>query len=303
MTTPLRDLWEVPDDGILPAGWFHDLGVPVFPIASGTKEPATNGASWKGYRSTRAQATSWRAYGVPLGSASGLTVVDTDFAADETWVAAQLLDTPFKVRTGPYHDGSPGNGRQRYYRTNGPLPSTIHRDGLSIENRNEGLYVLGPGSVHPSGVIYTADDWSWDIRDVPFFPSDFVFNDGSCPQQVSVGGTGGPLVLPASILKQRHEAIHKIMRCLVAHGVPLDGAMKVCRIENKTKCSPPLTDKELNDAFLRRAYHQKDRADFVRSPQTGWELAGSLCAVGLSVEAVLVAVRSIDPTFDPETSE
>ena len=38
-------------------------------------------------------------------------------------------------------------------------------------------------------------------------------------------------------------------------------------------------------------------------PKTGWELAGALCAIGLSVEAVIVAVKSVTPDFDPETTD
>lgn len=301
--TPLHDVWEVPGGAIVPAGWFHDLGVPVFPIADGTKEPATNGASWKGYRSTRAQATSWRAYGVPLGHASGLAVVDGDSAAVAAWVAAHLPPTPFTVTTGPYHDGSPGRGLHRYYRAANPLPSYIHRDGLTIENRNEGLYVLGPGSHHPSGVIYTAS-WSWNIDDVPFFPADFLFDDGSGPQ-ASAEGTGGTFVLPEAIVEPyRRKTMHALMRALVAHGMALHGATEVCYAVNRTRCHPPL-DVETTKLgeFLRRAYKQKDRVDFVRAPKIGWALAGSLLEIGLSAEVVIAAVRSVTPDFDPETSE
>jgi hypothetical protein len=56
-------------------------------------------------------------------------------------------------------------------------------------------------------------------------------------------------------------------------------------------------------AFLSRAYKQKDRADFVRAPKTGWTLAGSLLEIGVPVDVVIAAVRSVTPDFDPETSE
>jgi hypothetical protein len=93
------------------------------------------------------------------------------------------------------------------------------------------------------------------------------------------------------------------MRSLVARCVPLDGALAACHLENLAKCRPPLDDHDELDRFLRRAYEQKDRADFVCTPQTAWDLAGGLIEIGLSVEATLVAVRSVTPDFDPNQPE
>lgn len=280
-----------------PAVWFHLHGVHVFPVHG--KEPAVaKGTSQFDYRCTREEAARLKNYGVPLGrcGAGWLTVVDTDEAPDEAWVAANLLPTPFRVRT--------GKGWHRYFRATGPLPSYIHRSGLTIENRNQGLYVVGPGSRHPSGAVYTAAEWSWRWEDIPFFPADFVFDDGSCPH-ATTGGTGVPFVLPEVIFpKFRHDTLHKLMRALVAHGLGLDGAREVCYAVNRTHCRPPLDEKATHlDKFLTRAFDQRDRADFVRAPKTGWELAGALLEIGLSVDTTIAAVRSVTPDFDPEISE
>ena len=282
------------------ARWFHDRGVHVFPTVN--KVPAVpKGTSQFDYRCTREQAGRFREYGVPLGL---FAVVDSDNPKAEAWNAEHLPDTPFKVTTGPYHDGSPGRGRHRYYRFVGDAPRFIHRDGHTIEFKHRGQYAVGPGSRRPDGVIYTADDWSWNIHDVPIFPADFLFDDGSGPQ-ASVEGTGGTFVLPEAIVEPyRRKTMHALMRALVAHGMGLDGATEVCYAVNRTRCDPPL-DVETTKLgeFLRRAYKQKDRADFVRAPKTGWLLAAALLELGLSVPVTLVAVRSITPDFDPETSE
>jgi hypothetical protein len=274
--------------------WFFDHGIGAFPIKPGTKEPA---CKWLDYTPSRAEAAGFTTYAVRLGL---LAVADSDTPEAEAWNAAHLPDTPFKITTGPYHDGSPGRGRQRCYRLVGDAPHYFHRDGQTIEFRHRGQYCLGAGSRHPSGLIYTADPWSWDIDDVPFFPvTDFLFDDR--PLAARGSSDGQPLVLPEVIKGgERHDTLHKIMRSLVANGVPLEGALKACHLENLAKCRPPL---ELDDKFLTRAYQQKDRANFVRSPKSGWALAGALIEIGLSVAATLVAVRSIDPAFDPETSE
>jgi len=285
------------------AVWFHDHGFHVFPVHG--KEPAVaKGTSWMDYRCSREQAARLRNYAVPLSDRLG--VLDTDNRDDELWVLQQIAhrvipDTPFLVET--------ARGFHRYYRLDGPLPKFIRRDGRILEFRNVGQYVVGPGSMHPSGAVYTAAEWSWRWEDLPFFPADFVFDDGSCPH--SAAPDGGPFVLPEVIAEKfRHKTLHSLMRALVAHGVPLEGALAVCRRVNRDRCHPPLVDNPLDDdigddlgKFLRRAYKQKDRADFVRAPKTGWLLASSLLEIGLSVDVALVAVRSLDPTFNPETTE
>jgi hypothetical protein len=270
--------------------WFLDRGIGVFPLKARSKEPACE--SWDDYTCTREQASRFVNYGVRLTANFG--VVDSDSPESEAWVAAHVPITPFMVTT--------GRGRHRYFRLLGDTPKFIHRNGHTIEVRNAGQYVVGPGSIHPGGAIYTADDWSWNINDVPVFPADFVFDDR--PPETRGSANGAPLVLPEVVCEsERHETLHKIMRSLAARGVPLEGALAACHLENRSRCRPPLTDLHELDSFLRRAYWQKDRADFVRTPQTGWALSGALLEVGLSVDAALIAVRSIDPAFDPETSE
>jgi hypothetical protein len=278
--------------------WFYDLGLQVFPTIN--KVPAIpRGTSWKDYRAPRKQVSRWRESGVPLGLA---VVVDSDTAAAEAILAEHLPDTPFKVTTGPYHDGSPGRGRHRYFWLAGDAPHFITRNGLTIEFKHRGQYVVGPGSVRPDGVHYEADSWSWDMRDVPVFPvEDFCFDDGSSPH-ATVGQASASLVLPDVIVEPfRRATLHKLMRSLVANGVPLGAAKDVCFAINRARCRPPVdVDATGLDAFLERAYRQKDRDKFVRAPKVGWELAGSLCAIGLPVDLVVAAVRSVTPDFDPE---
>src|SRR5688500_10947705 len=75
---------------MIPACWFHDLGVSVFPTID--KAPAIpKGASWKGYGCTREEAARFREYAVVLGV---VAVVDSDTPTAEAWNAAHLPATP-----------------------------------------------------------------------------------------------------------------------------------------------------------------------------------------------------------------
>jgi hypothetical protein len=275
--------------------WFFDHGIGVFPLVG--KHPACK--SWDDYIATREEAARFRNYGVRLRNRDvQLGVLDSDTREAEVWVLQQIVhraipDTPLVVET--------ARGFHRYYRLTGLQALFIHRDGLTIEFKNGGQYVVGPGSIHPGdskagippGKKYCALNWSWRLEDIPFFPSDFVFDDR--PPR-----TGDGYAVPEALCQsERHDGLYRIMRSLAARGVPLDGALAACRVENRTRCQPPLPDDRDLDSYLRRAYHQSDTAGFTRTPQTGWELAGGLLEIGLSVDATLVAVRSITPDFDP----
>lgn len=79
-------------------------GVNVFPIRPGTKKPdVPEGGSWKNWTGPRPTGP----YGVELGA---LIVVDADSAKALAWIRANCPPTPFRVQSGPYHDGSPGRG-------------------------------------------------------------------------------------------------------------------------------------------------------------------------------------------------
>lgn len=239
-----------------PAVWFHDNGFHVFPTVD--KAPAVpKGTSQFDYRCTREQAARFKEYGVPLGL---LAVADSDTAAAEAWNAAHLPDTPFKVTTGPYHDGSPGLGRHRYYRLVGDAPHFMHRDGLTIEFRHRGQYVDGPGSRRPDGVTYAADHWSWDIHDVPFFPvADFVFDDGSCGH-FSAAGTGEPYEFPDVVRAgRRHDELFRLLRSCKGKGWGRDETRVVVGLANQRRCDPPVTEDHTFDQWFARQWNKPDR--------------------------------------------
>ena len=261
------DLWNVDDDVIMAATWFHDHGVHVFPTFN--KEPALTGSQFA-YRCSRAQASRFGEYGVPGGMreryTDGLTIVDADKATTNAWVKTNLPDTPFTVTTGPYHDGSAGRGLHCYFRIRGPLPSSIHRDGLTIENRNAGLYVVGPGSVRPDGVVYRASAWPWRWDDIPFFPLPFVFDDGSCGRFSAVG-TGEEYEFPEAVYAgDRHRELFRLLRSLKGSGIDHEMTRKIVLMANENRCHPPLVVKDARgepdakfEKWFSRGWNNRDR--------------------------------------------
>ena len=240
------------------ATWFYAHGIPVFPCKPRSKEPAC--ASWDDFSCSRQQADRFTNYGVPLSEHLG--VLDTDTTESELWVQRQIAtgtipETPFTVTTGPYHDGSCGRGLHRYYRLTGSMPKYIHREGLTLELRNVGQYVVGPGSVHPSGVVYTPSEWSWRWDDLPFFPSDFAFDDGSCG---AFSAAGQPYEFPENVCAgERHDQLFRLLRSCKAKGWDRDETRTLISVANQHRCSPPLAEDATFERWFARAWNHRDR--------------------------------------------
>jgi len=233
-----------------PAQWFHDHNVGVFPLKTRSKEPA---CKWLGYSCSREHAARFVNYGVRLGT---MAVVDPDCHDTIAWCERNLPDTPFLVRT--------ARGFHVYYRlaSSDGVPKFLHRDGLTIEFKNAGQYVVGPGSVHPSGAVYTAVEWSWRWDDIPVFPANFLFDDGSCGRRSAPGVIGERYEFPtAGVGKgERHAELFKLLRSLKAQGYEQADARIVIVFANENGCRPPLPDSQIFDnGWFARAWGNPDR--------------------------------------------
>lgn len=232
--------------------WFFDHGVPIFPVRD--KEPAVaKGTSWKDYQCSREQAARFKNYGVPLSDSLG--VLDTDRREAELWVLQQIADrmlveTPFVVTT--------GRGKHRYYRLAGPLPKFIHRDGHTIEFRNVGQYVVGPGSRHPSGVLYAASAWSWRWDDIPHFPADFWFDDR--PPEARGGSIDNEYQFPEVVRAgERHDQLFRLLRSCKGIGIDRDGTREIVSMANQNRCDPPLPEDQAFEQWFARGWNKPDR--------------------------------------------
>ena len=249
------------------AVWFFDLGIRVFPLIGKRPDSMRHYPeryprcfSWDDYSCTRSHVERFENYAVPL---EHLIVVDTDSIDVEAWVTSFLPSTPFRVCT--------ARGKHRYFRRTGPLPSFIKRDGFTIESRNRGEYVVGPGSVHVTGIVYTAEPWSWRLHDVPIFPSDFLFDDGSCGSSSTSGVSGERFEFPTAVYAgERHRMLFRQLRSW-RHIFTKEEAYEMLKDLNAVCCKPPLSvdarssrrnDPRLSESFdhwFERSWKQKDR--------------------------------------------
>ena len=241
-------------DVVDPITFFRSNGVNVFPVRPGAKEPAVpRGTSWKQWTGSVQFP-----YGVELGT---LIVLDGDSSAAAEWITTHCPATPFAVTTGPYHDQTdPGRGMHFYYRAPSiSTPAFIHRDGFTIEARRAGQYVLGPGSRHPSGLVYTAAPWSWRWNDIPIFPADFVFDDRPPEMQDAARYGDGRYEFPAVVTAgERHHELFRQLRSW-RHILERDEAYEAIVNMNLAFCRPPLPEDEAFKKWFHQSWEQRDR--------------------------------------------
>jgi len=140
-------------------------GLRVFPGQPRGKKPI---GPWKAYQentsATADQLAAWDASDFNLcivtGSASGILVVDVD--SPEAQKLIDELDPPLTpaVRT--------AKGQHLYFRfPDYEIRNSTNIRGVKLDVRGEGGYVIGAGSIHPTGLRY---DWTISPADVEFAP-------------------------------------------------------------------------------------------------------------------------------------
>lgn len=152
---------------------FHKLyeyGFSVFPLPRGEKKPASQ---WQKYQNERAAHDEIAAWGtanlnvaVVTGAISNLVVLDVDSPDGQSFLDGYDLPPTPTVRT--------AKGRHYYFsRPATALRNAVRIEGVGLDIRADGGYVVGAGSQHPDGTIY---EWEISPDDMPFaeLPSDLL---------------------------------------------------------------------------------------------------------------------------------
>jgi hypothetical protein len=174
-------------------------------------------------------------YGIDCGK-SGLVIIDEDKPGEfQRWAGdhSHTIPATFTVRT--------AHGRHWYFTP--PSGATItNKDatftGYAINVRGTGGYVVGPGSVHPSGAVYTAEN-VLDPAPMPQWLVDALTGDDG------LATVTGPFELPAVITSSavhgpptRDDTLYKYACSLRAKGVRITQSVKLMR-EAWERCEQP----------------------------------------------------------------
>jgi len=129
---------------------------------------------------------------IVMGAVSGVVAIDADSTEGMQWVTRHLPYTPWQTKTARAyhlfyrHPGERVGNKVQLNTGDGKLP---------IDVRGDGGYVIGPGSRHASGHVYTeAGDWSVPRKSLPVFSLSWLPVERPTPAraQMSTARTFGP---------------------------------------------------------------------------------------------------------------
>ena len=234
------------------------FGFNVFPLLPKSKKPASSWKRWQTEHVDEDQINDWIAqypncnWAIPCGPVSDLIIVDVDDHKALPWVREHLPRTPWVVKT--------TNGWHLYYRWPkddfwlNQVRQTGHTDfkdrwNVDIDFQKDGFYCVAPGSVHPSGTVYTPYfDGPWEnvpeyrCYNLPGLPADTTEAnehlsglDLSCvPANYSVTAKGN-----------RNNMLTVFAGKLVAQRHPFEAVLRQTLEHNRSFCTPPLPENEV----------------------------------------------------------
>ncbi|MEY3702946.1 MAG: hypothetical protein RLZZ561_566, partial [Pseudomonadota bacterium] len=131
----------------------YDMGFSLIPLKPRDKTPLTGWRAYQKRRAARSDVEAWfkatpnANIGIVTGAISELIVLDLDSADAVAEAERRGLPDTLTVRT--------GKGRHIYFRH--PGGKIANRAGFlpGMDIRGDGGYIVGPGSIHPSGAQYT----------------------------------------------------------------------------------------------------------------------------------------------------
>lgn len=227
------------------------MGFAVFPLRPKDKRPATKNG-FKAATTNEQQIADWwdkhpdSNIGIATGAMSGgLVVIDLDIDKDKGINGYESLKE-WQQKHGELPETWQSiTGRGGYHLFYRDSAANKSRGGLyeGVDIRADGGYIVAPPSVHPNGICY---EWEQgpgdgiDIAQVDNRVAEFLL--GPVPEKWNMQGFEMPEQLPEG---QRTQWLVKMVCSMQAKGAG-DGAIKAAvRAENAVKCTPPLSDTEL----------------------------------------------------------
>ena len=240
------DLWE--------------RGLSVVPVKFGGKHPRVEWKVFQSRRATRDELEGWFGngdlynIGIVTGTVSGVVAIDCDSPEAIAWADTHLPKTPMVTRT--------ARGEHRFYRHPGHAVRNQARvktgDPLiKIDVRGDGGFVVGPGSVHESGVMYERVGTWPPIDDLPMFDPAWLESDVPADRPCAVSPkASGPSAKrrarrylaesPGAVQGEGGDQHTFVVACRLVRDFGLDDAdaLELLR-EWNTRCRPPWTDDDL----------------------------------------------------------
>lgn len=196
-------------------------------------------------------------WGLVTGKDSGITVIDVD-AKNDGVDTYRNLTSKLDIPKGTYVVGTGGGGYHIYYGYDPSVPTRSRTLGDGIDTRNDGGYVVAPGSTHISGGKYELKK-AVDISELMPFPSPLR----TLAESVSSTGPSGDgtFDFEAEIIEGgRNDTITRYAGKLLSAGLSQGDTLALLNAWNKEYCVPPLSQYEVRnsvESISRREHHQQ----------------------------------------------
>lgn len=286
---------------------YAEMGLAVFPLQERGKEPITHNGFENASTEERQIRLWWKRnpnanIGIATGSMSGgLVAIDMDIDKEKgkdgyrvftNWCMQNYLVLPDSwlsiTGRGGYH---------LLYRSLFPVPSKIGwLDDVDI--RAEGAYIVAPPSVHPNGTKY---EWEQAPDEYELVTSEdidveYVFNSVVASNYKD---KSKPLTIPEEIPEgQRDNFMFKLACKYQAIGMSDSAMLAALQEENKNRCKPPLTDKEIQKKVEQAQKYQKGEVVTLEDNKTDGYTRKSYGKTGRKIEEAITDHDLEMPTLD-----
>lgn len=236
---------------------YQRFGWAVFPVNG--KIPTTRHGC-KDASTDQALAKIWysryptRGIALATGKPSGIWVLDIDGPAGEDTLAALEIEHGELPATA---EVTTAKGRHLYFRMpeGRDVRNSASQIGEKIDVRGTGGYVVLPPSPHPSGEAY---EWARGkkptkvgIAHAPAWLQEMATAPMQDPE------TGERFYVPDEIPEgQRDTTIFKLGCSLRAKGLSEEAIYAALLVENRDRCQPPLSDKEIGEKAAQAAKYE-----------------------------------------------
>lgn len=246
---------------------YAKMGMAVFPLIPKNKKPVTaNG--FHDATTDPAQIEKWWGanpnynIGIATGQMSGgLVVIDLDIDDEKGKYGNETL-REWEIEHGQLPDTCRTiTGRGGYhllYYVNKEVSCSINTD-MAVDIRGDGGYFIAPPSVHPNG-----HEYEWEQAPDEFVLEQanhlvFDFIDFVRPPKKEIVTYSVPEVIPEG---SRDNAIFRLACSLQSKGLSDEAILAAARVENETRCVPPLSDKEVEQKVKSALKYQKSTAPY-----------------------------------------
>lgn len=286
---------------------YAKLGLAVFPLQERGKEPITHNGFENASTEERQIRLWWKRnpnanIGIAMGQMSGgLVAIDMDIDKEEgkdgyhtftKWCADNYLVLPDSwlsiTGRGGYH---------LFYQTDMPVPSKI---GWleDVDIRANGGYVVAPPSVHPNGTKYQWEQAPEDYELVTSQDIDVEYVMNSIIAS-NLKEKGKPLNVPDKIpVGHRDEIMFKLACKYQQMGMSDSAMLAALQEENKNRCEPPLSDKEIRKKVEQAQKYQKGEVVTLDDNKTDGYTRKSYGKTGRKIEESITEEDLDMPTLE-----